>query len=234
MDALGDKVFLASEDSLTFMDGKLERLEARFQKVHWRVGLLSKETDDLSQQAAQSAAASLIKALDEEVHEPLKTAETWLDSTHAVAVSVGNISEAIVSSKYADTQEDSAGVAMAGQVQDVSDAVVEILATLQEARQKLIDIRDNVVSTRQIALTIVARLAQVEKRMVNLCERIEKLRGRLVEMKGEVASAKDNLRWWMAFGAVLITLLLIWFATSQIGMVLHGWVLAKRRPIVIE
>jgi hypothetical protein len=80
------------------------------------------------------------------------------------------------------------------------------------------------------ALTIVACLAQVEKRMANLCGRIEAFHARVVEMKGEIAAARNNYHWWTVFAAVSLTFLLAWFAASQIGMVLHGRSLAKRQP----
>jgi septation ring formation regulator EzrA len=232
MDVLGDKVFEAAEESLAFMDEKLDRIEGAFKNSHRRVGLLSKRVNRLPQKEteAKAEATSLLKTLDEEVFEPLKSAQTWLDSTHAVAVGVGKISEAVASSKYAATHEDAVGVVMAGQLQDVSEAVVEILTTLKEVRQGLIDIRDDVLSARRIALMIVARLAQVEKRMANLCGRIETFHTRVGEMKGEIAAVRDNFQWWTMLGAVLVTLLLVWFAASQIGMVLHGWSLAKRQP----
>jgi DNA repair ATPase RecN len=230
VDVLGDSVFQAADASLAFMNGKLDRIEAGFKKVHRRVGILSKEADRLSQQATQSEAASLLKTLDEEVFEPLKTAEKWLDSTHAVAVGVGQVSEAVVSSKYAAAHEDSVGVAMAGQLQDISESVVEILTTLKEVRQRLIDIRDDVLSARRIALIIVSRLAQVEKRMENLCGRIEKFHASVGEMQGEIIAVRENFHWWTMLGAVLATLLLVWFTASQIGMVLHGWAMAKRKP----
>lgn len=195
IDVLGDKVFEAAEDSLAFMDEKLDRIEGAFKNGHRRVGLLSKGVNRLPQKEAEAKeeATSLLKALDEEVFGPLKSAQTWLDSTHAVAV-------------------------------------VEILTTLKEVRQGLIDIRDDVLSARRIVLMIVARLAQVEKRMANLCGRIERFHARVVEMKGEIAAVRDTSQWWTMLGAVLATLLLAWFAASQIGMVLHGWSLAKRQP----
>ena len=231
VDVVGDKVFEATEDSLAFMDKKLDRIERAFKISHRRVELLSSGVNRLTQKDSKikAKATSLLKTLDEEVSEPLKSAQSWLDSTHAVAVGVSKISEAVVSSNYAASHEDSVGVAMVGQLQDASEAVVDILTTLKEARQGLIDIRDNVLSARRIALAIVARLAQVEKRMANLCGRIETFHARVVEMKGEIAAARGNFHWWTMFGAVLITFLLAWFAASQIGMVLHGWSLAKRK-----
>ncbi len=230
VDVLGEKVFDAAEGSLAFMDDRLDRIEGAFKNTNRRVGLLSRAASRLPQKEAKAEATSLLKALDEEVFQPLQSAQTWLDSSHAVAVGVGTISEAVVSSKYAASHRDSMGVAMAEQLQEVSDATVEILTTLQEVRQRLIDIRDNVVSARRIALTIVGRLAQVEKRMANLCERIERFHARMREMQGEIAEVRANFQWWTMLGAVLVTLLLMWFAASQIGMILHGRVLAKQQP----
>ena len=66
--------------------------------------------------------------------------------------------------------------------------------------------------------------------MANLCERIERYHGKVVELKGEIAAVKDSFHWWTMLGAILITLLLAWLAASQIGMVLHGWSLVKRQP----
>jgi DNA repair ATPase RecN len=232
IDALGEKVFEVAEDSLAFMDEKLNRIEEAFKNGQRRVGLLSMGLDRIPQKAADAKAetTSLLKTLDEDVFEPLKTAQTWLDSTHAVALGVDKISEAVVSSKYAASHADSVGVAMAGQLQEFSNTVVEMLATLKEVRRGLIDIRDNVLSARRIAVMIVARLAQVEKRMANLCRRIETYHARVAEMKGKLAAERDRFQWWTTFGALLVTLLLAWFAASQIGMVLHGWSLVKRRP----
>ena len=147
MDAIGDKVFEAANDSLAFMDVKLDRIEGVFKSGHKRVGSLSQGVNRLSEKKAEAKAraTSLLKTLDEEVFEPLKSAQSWLDSTYAVAVGVGKISEAVVSSKYAASHEDALGVAMARQLQDVSENLVEILSNLKEVRQRLIDIRDDVL-----------------------------------------------------------------------------------------
>jgi hypothetical protein len=232
MDVLGDKVFEAATDSLAFMDVKLDRIEGVFKSGHKRVGSLSQGVNHLSEKEAEAKAkaTSLLKTLHEDVLEPLKSAQTWLDSTYAIAVGVGKVSEAVVSSKYAASHEDAMGVAMARQLQDVSENVVEILSNLKEVRQRLADIRDDVASIRRIVPMIVARLTQVEQRMANLCVRIEKYHARVIELKGEIAAARNRFHWWTMLGAVLATLLLVWSAASQIGMVLHGWSLVKRQP----
>ena len=88
VDVLGDRVFEAAEDSLAFMDEKLDRIEGVLRNSHRRIGLLSKSLNRLPQKDAEvkAEATSLLKTLDTEVFGPLRSAQTWLDSTHAVAV----------------------------------------------------------------------------------------------------------------------------------------------------
>jgi hypothetical protein len=230
VDAVGDKVFEAAEDALAFVDKKLDRVETAFRNVHGRIGVLSKAVDRFPRKeaGADSETTSLLKTLDEEVFEPLKSAQTWLDSTHAVAVGVGKVSEAVVSSKYAASHEDSVGLAIAERLQDVSESVVEILTTLKDARQGLLDLRDNVLSARRIVVAVVAHLTQAETGITNLCERTERLHVGVVEMKEGIADVRASFQWWTMLVAVLLTLLLAWFAVSQIGMMVHGWSLGQR------
>lgn len=230
VDALGERLFEAAEDSLAFMDKKLDRVETVFRDVHRRIGMLSKAVDRFPQKEAEAETetTSLLKTLDEEVFEPLKSAQTWLDSTHAVAVGVRKVSEAVVSSKYAASHEDSVGVAIAERLEDVFESVVEILTNLKDARQGLVDLRDNVLSARRIAVKIAAHLTQAETRMANLRERTERLHVGVVEMEKEIADARASFQWWTMLGAAMLTLLFAWFAASQIGMMLHGWKWAHR------
>ena len=229
-DTAGDKVFEAAEDSLAFVDKKLDRVETVFRNVDSRIGVLSKAVGRFPQKEAGTEAetTSLLKALDGEIFEPLKSAQTWLDSTQATAVAVGKISEAVASSKYAASHEDSVGPAIAERLDDASQSVVEILTTLKDARQGLLDLRDNVLSARRIAVAVVAHLTKAETRMANLRERTERLHVGVVKMKEGTADLRASFPWWTTLAAVLLTLLLAWFAASQIGMMLHGWSLVRR------
>jgi chromosome segregation ATPase len=231
VDVIGDGLYKAADNSLEFMDEKLDRIENAFKNGNRRIGLLSNAVNRLPERESEvkTEITSLLKSLDEEVFEPLKNAETWIDSTHAVAVAVGKVSEAVVTSEYASTHKDSMGVAIAGRLQGCSESLVEILTRIDDVRQELIDMRDNAASARRIAARIVARLAQIETRMANLCERIEKVHAGIIEMKAAVADLRDRFHWWTMLASVLINLFLAWFAASQIGMIVHGWSLIRRR-----
>jgi chromosome segregation ATPase len=230
LDAIEDGLYKAADNSLEFMDQKLDKIENALKNGNRRISLLSNAVNRLPEKAAEikTETASLLRSLDEEVFEPLRTAQTWIDSTQAVAVGVGKVSEAVVTSEYAATHKDSMGVAMAERLQNCSESLVELLTKLQEVRQGLIDMRDDVLSARRIAAMVVARLAQIDTRMANLCKRIERLHAEVIEMKGAVSDLRDRCQWWTKIGAVLLSLLLAWFAASQIGMLIHGWPLVRR------
>lgn len=231
VDAIGDGIFKAADNSLEFMDEKLDRIENAFQNGNRRIGLISKAVNHLPEKGAEIKAEtiSLLKSLDEEVFEPLKTAETWLDSARALAVGMGKVFEAVVTSEYAATHKDSMGVEIAERLQSCSGSLVEILTMLQDVRQGLMDIRDDAASARRIAARIVARLVQIETRMADLGRRIEGVHTRIIEMKGAVSDFRDGFKWWTMLGAVLLNLLLAWFAASQIGMIVHGWLVCRKR-----
>jgi hypothetical protein len=101
VDAIGDDLSKAADNSLEFMDEKLDRIENIFKNGNRRIGLLSNAVNHLPEKGVEikTDITSLLKSLDEEVFEPLKNAETWIDSTHAVAVGVGKVSEAVVTSE---------------------------------------------------------------------------------------------------------------------------------------
>jgi hypothetical protein len=233
VDAIGDGIFKAADISLAFMDEKLDRIENAFENGNRRIGLISNAVDHLPEKGAEikTETVSLLKSLDEEVFEPLKNAETWIDSTRAVAVGVGKVSEAVATSEYAATHKDSMGVALAERLRGCSESLIDILATLQDVRQRLLDIRDDAASARRIAASVVARLAQIETRMANLCKRIEGVHARIIEMKGAVSDLSDGFQRWTMLAAVLLSLLLAWFAASQIGMIVHVLPLVRRRVL---
>jgi methyl-accepting chemotaxis protein len=230
VDAIGDGLCKAAVNSLEFMDKKLDRIEIAFKNVHRRIGLLSNAVNSLPEKESEvkTKVASLLKSLDEEVFKPLKNAETWIDSTQAVAVGVGKVSEAVATSEYASTHKDYIGVAMAERLQSCSESLVEILATLEDVRQGLIDMRDDAASARRMAARVLARLAQTETRMANLRERIEKVHAGIIEMKGAASDLRDRFQWWTTLASILLSLVLAWFAASQIGMIVHGWPLVRR------
>jgi methyl-accepting chemotaxis protein len=230
VDAIGDDLCKAADNSLEFMDEKLYQIENAFINGNRRIALLANAVNSLPEKESEikTKTISLLKSLDEEVFEPLKTAETWIDSTHAVAVGVGKVSEAVATSEYAATHKDYMGVAMAERLQNCSESLVEILATLQEVRQELVDIRDDMASARRIAARIVAGLAQIETKMGNLCKRIEDVHARIIEMKDAVSALRLRFQWWTMLVSVLLSLLLAWFIAPQISMIIHGWRVRRR------
>ena len=135
----------------------------------------------------------------------MKAAESWLDSCNAVASGISKVSEAVVTSEYAASHEDSAGIAIAKRIQELSEAVTDALAKVQSVRQKLVDLRDTGRLAREVVAMVVAHVADLDGRLANLSARLEKFGNTVTQAKASVADLHQRLHWWTAIAAVALT-----------------------------
>lgn len=222
--AIGNAAFSAADDSLGFVNAKIDRVKQALDKSRQRVGWISKAAERLRDEkaSARKECESLLQALDE-VFQQLKVAESWLDSCHAVASGVSRVSEAVVSSEYATSHEDSAGIAIAKRMQELSDSVADVLAKVQIVRQKLVDLRDTGKLAREVVAAVVAHVADLDGKLANLSARLEKFDNKVTQTKVSVVAVHRRLHWWIRIAAVALTVLMAWFGISQIGMIRCGW-----------
>lgn len=230
LDALGAAVFGTADEALGFVGTKLDRVRQVLDESQQRVSGLSRIAERLRTAEADVSkeCEPLLQTLDR-VFDELKAAESWLDSSHAVARGVSRVSEAVVSSEYAASHQDSAGVAVAGKVQEVSDDLADSLAKLQAIRKELIELRDKGKLTRQIALGIIGRVADLDGRLASLSARIGDLNTKVATARTSCTALGKKVRWWTTIAAATLTAVVVWFGVSQIGMMIYGWQLARSR-----
>ena len=189
VDAVGTAVFGATDDALAFVDVKLNRVKEVVERSRHRVSGISRIAERLTNAKADARkdCESLLQALDD-VYQGLKSAESWLDSSHAVASGVSRVSAAVASSDFAASRQDSTGVAVALELQQFADAVADALAKLQAVRVKIIEFRDTGKLARDIAVGIVARVADLDKTLAKLVARIENLDARVATTRASCAA----------------------------------------------
>jgi hypothetical protein len=73
----------------------------------------------------------------------------------------------------------------------------------------------------------VARVVDIEEKMNRLASGIEKLDVQVAEMRADVGNLKQKVPWWTTVAALLLTLLPVWFAVSQVVTALQGWRLIR-------
>ncbi len=224
VDAVGTAVFGTADDAFAFVDAKLDRVKQAVEKSRQRVSGISRLAERLksAEAGARKNCEPLLQVLDE-IYQELKSAESWLESSHAVASGVSRVSEALASSDFAASRQDSVGVALALELQDVADAVADALARLQAMRSQLVERRDTGKLARDIAAGIIARLADLDGKLANMVARIEKLDARVGTSKARCADLGQRFGWWTVVGAVIVSVVLLWFGFSQIVMMGHGW-----------
>jgi hypothetical protein len=228
VDAVGIAVFGTADETLAFVDIKLDRVKQVIERSRHRVSGISRIAERLKNAEAEARKDSepLLQAVDE-VYQELKSAESWLDSSHAVASGVSRVSEAVASSDFAATRQESTGVAVALELQQFADAVAAALAKLQAMRLELIELRDTGKLARDIALGILARVADLDGRLANLAIRIENLDTRVATTRASYADLGQRLGRWTVVAAVVASVILMWFGISQIVTMAYGWRLRK-------
>ena len=213
------------KQALGFVGEKLDRVKQAVNRSQQRVSGLSRIAERLknAQADASKECEPLLHTLDE-VFDELKSAETWLDSSHAVASGISRVSEGVVSSpEYAASHQDSVGVAVVNKVQVLSKDVADALAKLQVIRQELIELRDKGKLTREVALRIIARVADLDERLASLSARIGKASASVEATRASCVAFGETVRWWSTVAAAALTLVLLWFGISQAMMMRYGW-----------
>ena len=229
VEAVSDAALEAADQSLAFVDDRLGRVEEILKRGQQPVTLLSTAAKRLERQEpeAKEEVTSLLRQLDDTVFQELKSAQSWLDSAHAIAVGVDSVSEAVVTSDYAATRQDTVGMALAERLQQSSESVAEILAKLQLLREEIVQLRDTAVVSREVAARLVERVVDVEEKMNRLASGINTLDVRVAEIRANVGDLKQEVPWWTTVAAMLLTLLPVWFAVTQVVMALQGWRLMR-------
>jgi chromosome segregation ATPase len=219
----------AADTSLALVNDKLGQVEEVLKRGQQPVTLLSNAADRLQRQEpeAKEQVTSLLRQLDDTVFQELKSAQSWLDSAHAIAAGVDRVSEAVVSSDYAATRQDTVGMALAERLQQSSQSVAEMLDKLKSLRGEIVQLRDTAVVSREVAARLAARVVDVEEKMNRIASGIEKLDVRVADIRVDVGDLKRQVPVWTTVAALLFTLLPVWFAVSQVLTAFQGWRLMR-------
>ncbi len=230
LDRIGTALFGTADEALAFVDVKLDRVKQTVDRCQQRVTGVSRLAERLknAEVDARKECEPLLQKLNT-VFDELKSAESWLQSGQAVANGVSRVSEAVVSSQFGTARQDSAAVTVAGTVQEFSETVTDVLAKLQAIRQDLIQLRDSGKLTREVAIAVVARVADLDARLAGLSSRIGKLEADVKTTRAASIELGQRVRWWITVAVITLTAVLLWFAVSQIGMMRCGWRLACPR-----
>ena len=116
---LGMPRFQPSTSRCFFVDAKIDRVKEVLDKSRQRVKGISKAAERLARRKSgrKETSAPLLQALDEVVQQ-LKVAESWMDAGRVAAQGIARLSEAVVSSQYAASHEESTGIEITRRLQE--------------------------------------------------------------------------------------------------------------------
>ena len=224
VDAAGATVFQAADHAFVYVDAKLALVKQGLENSRSRVIDLSRFADRLknAEVDVRQECQPLLETL-EDIHQELKWAESWLDSSQALADGLSQISSAALSSAFAAARPDSTGVAVAREVHELSESVAEALAKIQDLRTELASLRDTGVITRTVTLGVIDRVAVLDAKVAALCVRIDALAARVAATRATFAEHGQTFRRWTLAATVAASLLPLWFGLSQLAVLALGW-----------
>jgi ABC-type transporter Mla subunit MlaD len=175
----------------------------------------------------------LLQFLDT-THQHWQATASWLDSAEVLASGVGRVTEALVSSDFGVSRQDSTGVAAARDVQAYADSVANVLAKVQSMRGELIEHRDSGALAREAVLALADRVIGLERALDHLAGGLEPVAAKVAATR--TASAEQGRRFhrWTLVVTLVASVLPVWFGISQIVMMAHGWRMAHSNPRSIQ
>jgi hypothetical protein len=217
VDAVGLAVFQTADEALGFLDIKLGLVSQALERSRDSVGTMARNAARLQNAEAdvRQECESLLQTLDG-IRQELKSAESWLDSSIAIANGISRVSMAAISSEYAASRPEAAGWMVAREVQVFVDSVIATLAKLQALRMELTHVLDTGRITREVALGIVERVAQLDQVVTGLNGRIDNLDAKVATARASCKTLGQKLQRWNLVATVVACTISLWFGISQI------------------
>lgn len=228
LDAAGQAVFQTADEALGFVNDKLNRVSQALEHSRDSVDTMARTATRLQNAGADARqeCQTLLQILNA-AHQELKSAESWLDSSLAVANGVSRVSTAVLASDFAAARPDAAGLLAAREIRTFADSVTAILVRLQALRTDLLQVLDTGIATREFTLGLIDRLAQLDPIVAGLIGRIEALTGKVATARASCMALGLRLHRWNRAATGIACLVFLWFAASQVVVMAQGWRMRK-------
>jgi hypothetical protein len=103
------------------------------------------------------------------------------------------------------------------------------ISRLEALRAKLLEIRENRLLAREVAVACLAEVADLDTRLANLTKRMDDFGVRVSDARTASADRGRRVQRWITLGALVLIAALLWFGASQVCILQRAW-RASRRP----
>jgi hypothetical protein len=204
-------------ETLTSANNAVDQFQQKVAKVRTVVAVIEEETRRLAALGPEDIAAVALIQRYEQVVEQLKPAQ-------AVAASLQMV-VAVLDRGLARWQPARAHQLEIDRLRDAIRRLAEIATALEQAKKGLVE------QTPAAAARFAEELRQVDIRLKEIEESLQDFAVDLGETKTAVAELAEAMPQWLTTAAWAASLVLSWFAFSQVSLLLHGWSLVRNgRP----
>jgi hypothetical protein len=82
---------------------------------------------------------------------------------------------------------------------------------------------DAVASPDKQSGDVADKTSQMMELVERILSRVSEFRARLQQVQADVSALDSRLTGWVRLGSLSATVLLLWFAASQVSMFAHAW-----------
>jgi hypothetical protein len=227
VDAVGRAAFNAADETLEFVDRKLDISRQALERSRQSFTGLSRGAARLQLADAnlRQECEPMLQTLAV-VRAELQSSADWLDSGIALAEGVSRLSTAVLASGFIAARPESAAQAVALDARAIAESVGTVFDNLQQLHLKLLALAEGTHFAHDYAMDVVDLVAKLDPMLAGLDGRLENLDAKVALARKCCAGYELTFRFWTSLAAALAALLPVWFGLSQIVVIVWGWRMA--------
>jgi uncharacterized membrane protein len=206
----------SATEALAAADKTVDQFREKIAKVRNAVAAIEREAQRLAIEPPNEIAAATLAQGNELVVEYLKPAMSLANSLDLVAGALDK-----VLARWQPTHADRAGT---GRLRTAIRGLAEAAARLEQARRGLAEL------TPAAADRFAKEVRGIAERLENVENSLQSFDADLAEAQTDITAVTDAAPRWITLAAWATTLVLSWFALSQVGLLLHAWSLIRSGP----
>jgi hypothetical protein len=220
-------VFTAVETRLDTVDQGLDRADAVLTEARDEVAAVQESVEALGADVEQNKPVVTVisNTMGAELAPLVNTTREVVRTAREAVVAVNSTVEALNAMPFVSVPAPELAV-----LNKLSDDLAALEATVQETRVAIDRRRSELV--RGTMSVVIAPIAKIDRGLEGAQATVGQYVRQVAEVQARVAAAKSAISSGLTMTAVVITLVLLWAALSQVGLLVHGLYFFSNRDLL--
>ncbi len=208
------------EEALSFAADLLERIGGLVERARGVVDTIDAMAEALGANIEENRLIlNLIsKALGDELEPVLETVGEVVDTVNTAATTLDNAVKVVKALPFPYLDQYQAEIT---RLEEASAEVLELTASLQDLETRVDERRSE--TAEDIVSVVTTRTSKMHAILDEVQADVDYYDAQVSDLQERVALLKARIPLWIDLAAIVITVLLLWLALSQVSVFIHGW-----------